>query len=311
MAEISASLVKELREKTGVGMMDCKRALGETGGNLEEAVDWLRKKGLAAAAKKAGRVTAEGVVAVATGDRAGAVVELNSETDFVARNQRFQGVAHTLAEIALAGSGTLDDLKRATFPDGGQSVAETLVNLVATIGENMNLRRSARLSVEQGTVGSYVHSALAPGVGKIGVLVAVSCPVSHPRVVELSKQLAMHIAAARPDSVTVAEVDPAALERERDVLREQARASGKPEAIIDKMVEGRLRKYYEDVVLLEQVFVIDGESRVKDVVAKVAQEVKAPVTVTSFVRFALGEGIDRGEADFAAEVAAVGGAPKR
>lgn len=308
MADISASLVKELREKTGAGMMDCKRALSESGGNLEEAVDWLRKKGLAAAAKKAGRVTAEGVVAVATADRAASVVELNSETDFVARNEKFQEVARTLADLAVAGSGDLDDLNAAGYPGTGHSVKESLVELVASVGENMNLRRVAKLAVEQGAVATYVHSAYGPGLGKIGVIVALETSADHPRVAELGKQIAMHIAAARPESVTIDAVDPASLDRERNVLREQARASGKPEAIIDKMVEGRLRKFYEEVVLLEQVYVIDGESRVKDVVAAVGKDVGAQITVKGFHRFALGEGVDRGDGgDFAAEVAAAAG----
>lgn len=307
MAEISASLVKELREKTGAGMMDCKRALGESGGSLEDAVDWLRKKGLAAAAKKAGRVTAEGVVAVALGDRAGAVIELNSETDFVARNDKFQAVARTLAELAVAGSGELEALKATSYPGTDQTVDGALTHLVATIGENMNLRRSAKLAVSQGTVGSYIHSSYGPGMGKIGVLVALESPSDHPSLVDLAKTIAMHVAAARPDSVTIDAVDPSALDRERNVLREQARASGKPESIIEKMVEGRLRKYYEEVVLLEQTFVIDGESKIKDVVAKVAKDVGAPITVTGFVRFALGEGIERAPAEPDTDGAASGG----
>ncbi|MBI1205884.1 MAG: elongation factor Ts [Azospirillum sp.] len=312
MAEITASLVKELREKTGVGMMDCKKALGETAGDIEAAVDWLRKKGLAAAAKKAGRVAAEGLVAVATSGghaAAGAVIELNSETDFVARNDRFQATALTLAELALAGSGDVDALRAASYPGTGQTAAEVLTHLVATIGENMSLRRSARLAVDHGVVASYVHSALAPNLGKIGVLVALDSPSHHPRLAELGKQLAMHIAAARPDAVDITEIDPEKLARERDILSDQARASGKPEAVIAKMVEGRLRKYYEDVVLLEQTFVIDGESKVAKVVEAAAKEIGAPIKVTGFVRFALGEGIDKGSNDFASEVAAVAGQP--
>jgi len=307
MAEITASLVKTLREQTGAGMMDCKKALTESGGNLEDAVDWLRKKGLAAAAKKAGRIAAEGLVAVAAGDRAGAVVELNAETDFVARNDQFQGFAARLSELALAGTGDVEALKASAVSAGGATVAEALAGLIATIGENMNLRRSARLSVGAGVVATYMHSALVPNLGKIGVLVALESTGDRDRLAALGKQIAMHIAAARPDYLTIADVDTTALDRERSVLAEQSRASGKPEAIIAKMVEGRLRKFYEEVVLLEQVFVIDGESRVKAVVEAVAKEIGAPIQVTGFVRFALGEGLEKRQEDFAAEVAATAG----
>jgi elongation factor Ts len=304
MAEITAALVKELREKTGAGMMDCKRALGETEGDLEGAIDWLRKKGLSAAAKKAGRVAAEGLVGVATSGRRGAVVEVNAETDFVARNDTFQQFVRTVTTLALDTGDDIEALKRAAFPGSGRTVAEELTHMIATIGENMALRRARRLEVKNGTVLSYVHNALAPGLGKIGVLVALESTGDGEKLGALGKQLAMHVAAAKPDYLDVASVDAAALERERDVLREQSRASGKPEAIIEKMVEGRLRKFYEDVVLLEQVYVIDGERRVGKVVEAVAKEVGAPVKVTGFVRFALGEGIAREQGDFAAEVAA-------
>lgn len=308
MAEITAALVKELRENTGAGMMDCKRALSETEGNLEEAVDWLRKKGLAAAAKKAGRVAAEGLVAVATAGTAGAVVEVNSETDFVARNERFQAFAATLAELALASGSDVEALKQAQYPETGRTASEELTTLVATIGENMNLRRSARLSVTDGVVASYVHSALAPNLGKIGVLVALESTGDKGRLEQLGRQIAMHVAAARPDALDVTDVDASALDRERNVLAEQARASGKPEEIISKMVEGRLRKYYEEVVLLEQTFVVDGESKVRKVVEATAKELGTAIAVTGFVRFTLGEGIEKDEGDFAAEVAAVRGA---
>jgi elongation factor Ts len=303
MAEITASLVKELREKTGAGMMDCKRALGETAGDIEGAVDWLRKKGLAAAAKKAGRVAAEGLVGVATSGNAGAVVEVNSETDFVARNEAFQNFVRQVAELALA-KGDLDQVKAAAFPGTGRNVAEELTHLVATIGENMSLRRIRRLEVGKGVVVSYVHNALVPGLGKIGVLVALESAADAGKLTALGKQLAMHVAAANPQFLTIADVDAASLERERDVLREQARASGKPDAIIDKMVEGRLRKYYEEVVLLEQIFVVDGETRIAKVVEAAAKEAGGPIKITAFARFALGEGIEKEQADFAAEVAA-------
>ena len=304
MAEITAALVKELREKTGAGMMDCKRALGETGGDLEGAVDWLRKKGLSAAAKKAGRVAAEGLVGVATRGRRGAVVEVNAETDFVARNETFQHFVRTATELALDTGDDVEALKAAAFPGTGRSVADELTHMIATIGENMALRRVRRLEVENGAVLAYVHNALAPGLGRIGVLEALESAGDGEKLGALGKQLAMHVAAAKPDYLDVASVDAAALERERGVLREQARASGKPEAIIDKMVEGRLRKFYEEVVLLEQLYVIDGERRIGKVIEAAAKEIGAPVAVAGFARFALGEGIARESGDFAAEVAA-------
>jgi len=299
MAEITAALVKELREKTGAGMMDCKKALAAVEADLEAAVDWLRKKGLAAAAKKSARVAAEGLVGVATGENAGAVVEVNAETDFVGRNDKFQAFVTKVAGKALAGSGEAEALKA--------EVGEELTGLIATIGENMNLRRSAKLTVSAGVVAGYVHSAVVPGLGKIGVLVALESTGDKAKLNELAKHIAMHVAAARPDALDVADVDTSALERERAILVDQARASGKPEAIIEKMVDGRIRKYYEEVVLLEQVYVIDGENKVRKVVEAAAKDVGAPIKLTGFVRFALGEGIEKAEADFAAEVAAVAG----
>ncbi len=304
MAEITAALVKELREKTGAGMMDCKRALGETQGDLESAVDWLRKKGLSAAAKKAGRVAAEGLVGVATRGKTGAVVEVNAETDFVARNDTFQHFVRSVTELALGAGEDVEKLKAAAYPGTGRNVGDELTHMIATIGENMALRRARRLEVKNGVVLSYVHNALAPGLGKIGVLLALESTGDAAKLAALGKQLAMHVAAAKPDYLDIASVDKAALERERDVLREQSRASGKPEAIIEKMVEGRLRKFYEDVVLLEQTYVIDGESRIAKVIDAAAKELGAPVKVAGFVRFALGEGIARDQGDFAAEVAA-------
>jgi elongation factor Ts len=299
MAEITAALVKELREKTGAGMMDCKRALGETAGDLEGAVDWLRKKGLAAAAKKAGRVAAEGLVGVVTHGTAGAVVEVNSETDFVARNDIFQHFVRAVTELALKTGDDLAKLSGAAFPGTGRSVGDELTHMIATIGENMALRRVHRLAVKEGVVHAYVHNALAPGLGKIGVLVALESHGDAAKLGPVAKQLAMHVAAAKPDYLDIASVDGAALERERNVLREQARASGKPEAIIEKMVEGRLRKFYEEVVLLEQTYVIDGETRVTKVLDAAAKELGAPVRVAGFVRFALGEGIPKDQADAA------------
>jgi elongation factor Ts len=303
MAEITASLVKELRDKTGAGMMDCKKALTETSGDIEAAVDWLRKKGLAAAAKKAGRIAAEGLVAVTASGARGAVLEVNAETDFVARNDQFQAFAAAAAEVALSVGGDLEKTKVATFPGGG-TVADKLTNLVATIGENMSLRRSASLSVPAGVVVSYIHNAVAPGLGKIGVLVALESTGSTDRLSTLGKQIAMHVAAANPSALDIGSVDPSALERERAILSEQAAASGKPAQVIEKMVEGRLRKFYEETVLLEQVFVVDGESRVKDVVAAAAKELGASVKLAGFLRYALGEGVEKKQEDFAAEVAA-------
>lgn len=302
MAEITAALVKELREASGAGMMDCKKALAENNGDVEASIDWLRKKGLAAAAKKAGRVAAEGLVGAVADGKTGALVEVNSETDFVARNEQFQSLVSAAAKAALL-HGDVEALKAASHPDGG-TIAEKVTTLVATIGENMNVRRAVRLSVPNGVVASYVHNAAAPGMGKIGVLVALESTGDVAKLQALGKQIAMHVAAANPQSLSIDQVDPAMLERERSVLAEQARASGKAEEIIGKMVEGRLRKYYEDVVLLEQLYVIDGESRVKQVVEKAAKEIGAPVKLTAFARMALGEGIEKEEKDFAAEVAA-------
>jgi elongation factor Ts len=303
MAEVSASRVKELREKTGAGMMDCKRALDEAGGDLEQAVDWLRKKGLSAAAKKAGRVAAEGLIAVAVRGKSGAIVEVNSETDFVARNETFQKFAAGVAKIALDAGGDLEKILAAKFPGTGRSVQEELTHMIATIGENMSLRRAAVLSVGEGVVASYVHNAAAPGLGRIGVLVAVESKGALGKLESLARNLAMHVAAANPVAVAPADVDPALMAREREILAVQARASGKPEEIVAKMVEGRLRKFYEDSVLLEQVYVIDGESKVTQAIEAAAVDSGAPVKVTGFVRLALGEGIERKQQDFAAEVA--------
>jgi len=304
MAEVSAVLVKDLREKTGAGMMDCKKALAETKGDVEAAVDWLRKKGLAAAAKKAGRVAAEGLVGVHAEGKKGALVEVNAETDFVARNDQFQGFVRTVAKLALDHGSDVDALGRAAYPGEGKPVADKLTQLIATIGENMALRRTAALAVQNGVVASYMHNQAAPGLGKIGVLVALESTADAGQLAQLGKQLAMHVAAANPQALAIADIDPKALDRERAVLADQARASGKAEEIVAKMVEGRLRKYYEEVVLLEQVYVVDGESRVKAVVEGAAKSLGAPVRIAGFARMALGEGIEREQKDFAAEVAA-------
>ena len=304
MAEITAALVKDLREKTGAGMMDCKKALGETGGDVEQAIDWLRTKGLAAAAKKSGRTAAEGLVAVASGPQVAAMVEVNAETDFVARNEQFQAFVQSVAKVALEVGEDVEAIRAAKLPGADGTVTEELTKLIATIGENMTLRRARVLRVKSGVVATYVHSALRPGIGKIAVLAAIEAPSESDALELLGRQVGMHVAATRPAALDVDAVDPAALERERAVLVEQARASGKPDAIIEKMVDGRVRKYYEEVVLLEQVWVHDGESRVKAVVKK------AGGTLVGFDRFQLGEGIEKESSDFAAEVAKVSGVPQ-
>ena len=304
MAEITAALVKELRERTGTGMMDCKKALTETGGDVEAAADWLRKKGFAAAAKKAGRVAAEGLVGLVTEGARGALCEVNSETDFVARNEDFQNFVGTVTRLALAAGGDLEALGAAPYPDGGHPVAEALTQMIAKIGENMSLRRAAALQVVDGVVAGYVHNQAAPGLGKIGVLVALESTGDADKLGAFGRQLAMHVAAAAPRAIDAKDIDPAVLERERNVLAEQARASGKPDNIVEKMVEGRLRKYYEETCLLEQVFVIDGESKVREAVEAAAKDLGAPIEVAGFHRFQLGEGVEREESDFAAEVAA-------
>jgi elongation factor Ts len=301
MAEITAALVKDLREKTGAGMMDCKKALTETSGNLEEAVDWLRKKGLAAAAKKSGRVAAEGLIGVASVPAKAAMVEVNAETDFVARNDAFQDFVTNVAKVALHVGESLDAINAAPYPGTGRTVAEELTHLIATIGENMAIRRARVLTVPSGVVATYVHSALKPGLGKIGVLAAVEGNSEAAALETLGRQVGMHVAATRPEALDVSAVDPAALEREKQVLTEQAKASGRPDNIIEKMVEGRIRKYYEEVVLLEQVWVHDGENRVKAVMEK------SGAALRGFARFQLGEGIEKKADDFAAEVAAVSG----
>ncbi len=305
MAQITAALVKTLRDKTGAGMMDCKKALTESAGDIDDAVDWLRKNGLAAAAKKAGRVAAEGLVAVATEGNRGAVVEVNAETDFVGRNEEFQNFVRDVAVIALRTDGSVDALGEAAMGEG--TVASQLTDLIAKIGENMSIRRVERLSVASGAVGTYVHNSVAPGLGRIGVLVGLESPDGSERLDGFARQLAMHVAAASPQWTGIEAIDPASLDRERTVLTEQARASGRPDNIVEKMVEGRLKKFYEESVLLEQTFVIDGESKVSKAIEALAGDIDAPVSVTGFHRFMLGEGIEKKEDDFAAEVAATAG----
>ena len=309
MAEITAAAVKELRERTGAGMMDCKKALAETNGDMEAGIDWLRAKGLSAAAKKAGRTAAEGLVGVAVEGTRGAVAEVNSETDFVAKNEQFQDFVRNVAALALQANGDVEALRTAAYPGGG-TVEEKLTDNIATIGENQSLRRAAVVSVGQGAVVSYVHNAVAPGLGKIGVLVALESAAGAETLQALGKQLAMHIAAANPLALNAEGLDPALLERERGIAMEKARESGKPDNIIEKMVEGGLAKFRKDNALLSQLFVMDNKTPVADVVAAAAKEAGAGIELASFVRFQIGEGIEKQESDFAAEVAAAAGTAK-
>lgn len=304
MAEITATLVKNLREKTGAGMMDCKKALVETAGNLGAAVDWLRTKGLAAAAKKAGRVAAEGLVGVTIEGDVGVLVEVNAETDFVARNEAFQEFVAAVGAVAIASGGDLEKLTNASYPGTGRTVAEQLTHLIATIGENMALRRVRLVRAKGGLLASYVHNALTPSLGRIGALVALNTKSKGEAVKTLGKQLAMQIAASRPQVINRDGLDPTLVERERGILAEQARATGKAEEIVAKIVEGRMRKFYEEMCLVDQTFVIDGETKVGKVLETAAADAGGPVSVTDFGLFVLGEGIEKQEKDFAAEVRA-------
>ena len=309
MADITAGLVKQLRDTTGVGMMDCKMALQATNGDIEAAIDWLKTKGLSKAAKKADRVAAEGVVALAISadGKTGAVIELNAETDFVARNEQFQATARKIAVAALTVEGDVEALRAAKTADG-EVVDAMITNLIATIGENMVLRRAARLSVSDGAIAGYVHSAVAGAsdLGRIGVLVAVESAGDAAALKEMGRKVGMHVAAMSPQSLSTDDLDPAVVERERAIFSEQANSSGKPANVIEKMVEGRIRKFYEEVVLLKQSFVMQPDQTVEQMVADVAKTLGAPVTVKSFVRLALGEGVEKAEGlDFAAEVASM------
>ncbi|AHE54560.1 translation elongation factor Ts [Sphingomonas sanxanigenens] len=309
MAEITAALVKELRERSGAGMMDCKKALAETGGDMEASIDWLRTKGLATAAKKAGRTAAEGLVGVAVSGTRGAAVEVNSETDFVAKNELFQQFVKTVADIALEKGAEVEALSAAAWPEGG-TVADKLTANVAQIGENQALRRAALLEVSEGVVVSYVHNAAAPGLGKIGVLVALESAAPAEALEALGKQLAMHVAAANPLALNEDDLSADMIERERAIAAEKAAESGKPANIVEKMVEGSIAKYRKENALVSQIFVIDGKSKVSDVVAAAAKEAGSPITLANYVRFQLGEGIVKEESDFAAEVAAAAGVKK-
>lgn len=294
---ITASQVNELRQKTGAGMMDCKKALVETNGDIEQAVDLLRKKGLATAAKKSDRVAAEGLIAVTVKEKEGVILELNSETDFVAKNDKFQALAHTLAKDFLSQNKSFDDFKL--------SSESTVTEHVALIGENIMIRRAVKLSVPNGIVSSYIHSAIAPSLGKIGVLVAFESTIAPEKLSELGKQIAMHIAAAKPEALTTSDLDPKLIAKEREIATEQARASGKPENVVEKMVEGRMQKFYEQVVLLEQLFVMDGKTKVATLLEDFAKQQGGSISIKAYVKFVLGEGIEKQETNLAAEIAAM------
>ena len=304
---LSASTIKELREKSGAGMMDCKKALTETGGNMEEAIDWLRKQGLSAVAKKSGRVAAEGLIGVTIKNNSGAMVEINSETDFVARNELFQNFVKTCSTLVLSTKNDIEALQELPFPNSDRTVNEELANNIATIGENMNIRRVEFLEVSEGILVSYVHNNVADGLGRLGVLVALESKAEKNNLLETGKQVAMHIAATSPKSLNIEDLDPEIVEREREVLIDQAMASGKPKEIAEKMVQGRMNKFYQEVVLNEQVSVIDGETKIKDLINKLSSDINHDVKIKGFKILKLGDGIEVGESNFAADVAATAG----
>lgn len=304
MTEITAAMVKDLRETTSAGMLDCKKALVETNGDMEQAVDWLRKKGLSSAAKKASRIAAEGLVSVAVDGNKGAIAEVNSETDFVAKNDIFQEYVADAAIVALRSNGEVCDMKTFNCPKCGKTFEERLTDMIAKIGENMNLRRAKMVEVDDGVIASYIHNAATATTGKIGVLVALESKADKAKLAELGKHIAMHIAASNPLFQTIADVDSEAVEREKAIFAEQAKASGKPENIIEKMVEGRVRKYYDEVVLEEQAYIMDPDKKIKQIIADAAKEMGTDIKLKEFVCFRLGEGLQKKEEDFAAEVAA-------
>ncbi|WP_026614265.1 translation elongation factor Ts [Ensifer aridi] len=301
---VTAAMVKDLREKTGAGMMDCKKALAETNGDMEAAIDWLRAKGIAKADKKSGRTAAEGLIGIASAGTKAVVVEINSETDFVARNEAFQDIVRGVANVALGTDGTVDGVAKATYPATGKSVEDSIKDAIATIGENMTLRRAELLQVEDGVVATYVHNAAGEGIGKLGVLVALKSTGDKEALNTIGRQVAMHIAATNPLAIRAEEVDAAVAERERNVFIEQSRASGKPDNIIEKMVEGRMRKFFEEVALLSQAFVMNPDITVGQAVKDAEKLAGAPIEVTGMARLLLGEGVEKEETDFAAEVAA-------
>ena len=304
---LSASTIKELREKSGAGMMDCKKALTETDGNMEEAIDWLRKQGLSAVAKKSGRVAAEGLIGVTINNNSGAMVEINSETDFVARNELFQNFVKTCSTLVLSSKNDIEALKKLPFPNSDRTVNQELANNIATIGENMNIRRVEFLEVSEGILVSYVHNNVADGLGRLGVLVALESKAENNNLLETGKQVAMHIAATSPKSLNIEDLDPQIVEREREVLIDQAMASGKPKEIAEKMVQGRMNKFYQEVVLNEQVSVVDGETKIKDLIKKLSSDINHDVKIKGFKILKLGDGIEVGESNFAADVAATAG----
>lgn len=305
MANITAAMVKDLRDKTGAGMMDCKQALNESNGDMDAAVDWLRKKGLSKAAKKAGRVAAEGLIGIAVSGVKGVAVEVNSETDFVARNEQFQGLVKMIAQVALTAGDDVAAINAAKV--GDINVERAIADAIATIGENMTLRRAKSLSVSKGVIGTYVHNAVIDGLGKIGVLVALESAGKADELATLGRQLAMHVAAANPQALDAAGLDPAVVRREKDVLADKYRQQGKPENVIEKIVESGLKTYYKEVCFLEQAYIHDDGKSVSQALKEAEGKVGAPVKITGFVRYALGEGIEKQESDFAAEVAAAAG----
>ena len=304
---LSASMVKELREKSGAGMMDCKKALMETDGNIEKAVDWLRKQGLSAVAKKSGRVAAEGLIGITIKDNYGAMVEINSETDFVARNELFQNFVKTCSELVLTSKNDIDALLEIPYPNSNRTVNQELTNNIATIGENMNIRRAEYLEVSQGLLVSYIHNSISDGLGRLGVLLALESEAESKDLLEVGKQIAMHIAATSPKSLTIEDLDDDIIERERQVLIDQAISSGKPKEIAEKMVQGRMNKFFQEVVLCEQISVVDGETKIKDLIKKLSSNINYDVKITGFKILKLGEGVEVDESDFAAEVAATAG----
>ena len=304
---LSASTIKELREKSGAGMMDCKKALTETDGNMEEAIDWLRKQGLSAVAKKSGRVAAEGLIGVTINNNSGAMVEINSETDFVARNELFQNFVKTCSTLVLSSKNDIEALQKLPFPNSDRTVNQELANNIATIGENMNIRRVEFLEVSEGILVSYVHNNVADGLGRLGVLVALESKAENNNLLETGKQVAMHIAATSPKSLNIEDLDPQIVQREREVLIDQAMASGKPKEIAEKMVQGRMNKFYQEVVLNEQVSVVDGETKIKDLIKKLSSDINHDVKIKGFKILKLGDGIEVGESNFAADVAATAG----
>ncbi len=304
---LSASMVKELREKTGAGMMDCKKALTENNGNMEMAIDWLRKKGLSAVAKKSSRIAAEGLIGITIDEVKGSIIEINSETDFVARNELFQKFVKTCSQLVLTCRSDIEALKKLPFPNSDRTVDQELSNNIATIGENMNIRRAEYIDVSEGVLVSYVHNSVADGLGKLGVIVAIESKANKNDLIEVGKQIAMHVAATSPKSVKIEDLDKGLVEREKEILIDQALSSGKPKEIAEKIVNGRMQKFYQDIVLNEQISVIDGETKIKDLLKKLSIDLKTDVLIKDFKILKLGEGIDVLENDFAAEVAATAG----